>query len=186
MPSKYEIARPTIGKTAPLKELLIFDRENIAYLVGKEPYIAGTGNFQRALLLPGLLSALVLGIGITQSAVILDTLFIVFGFVLLGAAACWVPYRNRLLSAKGRIIQGRIIESDEYRKNLGSIKIPFVPVWMTGYGWEINALCAFRTPEGKVMSSRRRAIRNDLIEKITVDGTPIIILYRNERHYKVL
>ncbi|MCA0457635.1 MAG: hypothetical protein LCI00_26955 [Chloroflexi bacterium] len=186
MSSKYQIAIPTIGKVAPLKELFIFELANIPFLVGKEPYIAGTGSYERAILLPGFLAALSLGIGVMQSGIFLEVILIALGFILLGAAACWVPYRNRLLSTQGKIIQGRIIESDEYRKNLGSVKVPVLPVRVTSYGWEFSALCAFRTPEGKVISHRRRAIRNDLVEKTTVDGTPVIVLYRNDHHYKIL
>ncbi len=186
MSSKYEIVRPTIGKTAPLKELFIFESENIAYLVGKQPYIAGTSTYNRTMLLPCIFVGLLLLLAVIQSSIRLESLLGALFFLVLGMGLCWFPYRNRLLSLEGKVIQGRIIETQENYKKVEHHGIPFIPISFVRYGWEINALCAFRTPEGKVISSRRRAIRNDLVEKITIDGTPIIVIYRNEHHYKIL
>jgi hypothetical protein len=97
----------------------------------------------------------------------------------IGGVLCWFTYRRKLLSKEGKLIQGRIIETQEGERRMG-------PRWLDIYGWQFSALCAFRTPEGKVISARRHAVRNDLKNKIIVDGTPIVVLYRNPRHFKVL
>lgn len=191
MTSKYEIVIPTIGKVAPLKDLFIFELENLHFLVGKSDTIWRTGSYERALFLPSVVAIIILVIGILQSGVFLQALLIALCVFGLGIASCWVPYRNRLLSKEGKLIQGRIIETDEYKKEIGST--PIVPVgpirvWRVHYGWEISALCAFRNPEdqSKVISTRRKAIRNDLVNKVIIDGTPIVVLYRNPHHFKVL
>jgi hypothetical protein len=189
MASKYDIVVPTIGKIAPLKDLFLFDLANRYFLLGTETYIAEPSNFQRKLLTSAVFSAILVIIVLPQWTLPLQLFLLGLIFAGLGFVWGWMPYRDRLLSREGRLIQGRIIENDQYRTRLGSIpEMPLGPVRISRvyYGWEVSALCAFRTPDGKVLSTRRRAIRNDLKNKAIIDGTPIVVLYRNPRHFKVL
>jgi len=185
MPSKYDIVIPTVGKVAPLKDLFIFDLENLHFLVGKSENIWRTGSYVRSLALPMILAVILIVIGIMSPY---GGFFPDLGFALcvlgIGGVLCWFTYRRRLLSKEGKLIQGRIIDTQEKQRwRVGMIG----PVLFAGQGgWQFSALCAFRTPEGKVISTRRKAIRNDLKDKMIIDGTPIVVLYRNPRHFKVL
>ena len=183
MASKYDIVVPMIGKVAPLKDLFIFDLGNIPFLVGKAETIWGPSSYQRAFLMPGIVAAIILLIGIFAAS-FFQVFLVALGILGLGVLACWSPYRNQLLSKEGKLIQGRIIETQEkQRRHIGLIG----PILFIHYGgWEFGALCAFRTPEGKVISTRRYAVRNDLKDKVIVDGTPIVVLYCNPQHFKVL
>ncbi len=176
MASKYDIVVPTIGKIAPLKDLFLFDLENLHFLVGKSDTFWGTGSYIRALSLPVVL--IVIGIMSPYGGFSFD-----FGLALcilgIGGVLCWFTYRRQLLSKEGKLIQGRIIETQEREKRMR-------PIWLDIYGWQFDALCAFRTPDGKIISTRNGTIRNDLENKIIMDGTPIVVLYRNPRHFKVL
>ncbi|MBI1281482.1 MAG: hypothetical protein GC179_25370 [Anaerolineaceae bacterium] len=138
MSSKYDIVVPTIGKVAPLKDLFIFDLENLHFLVGKSDTIWRTGSYERALLIPTIVAIIVLVIGVLQSGVFFEAFLCALAIFSLGLISCWVPYRNRLLSREGKLIQGRIIETDEYKKEVGSTPIvPIGPVrvWRVHYGW---------------------------------------------------
>lgn len=180
MTSKYEIVIPTIGKLAPLKDLFLFDLENLHFLIGKSKTIWGTGSYTRALLLPVPLAVILIIIGMMSPY---GGFSFDFGLALcilgIGGMLCWFTYRRQLLSKEGKLIQGRIIETQERQMRMR-------PIWLDIYGWQFGALCAFRTPEGKVISTRRYAVRNDLENKIISEGTSIVVLYRNSRHFKVL
>ena len=180
MPSKYDIVVPTIGKVAPLKDLFLFDLENLHFLIGKSDTIWRAGTYLGSLIVPVILAVVLIIIGIMSPYggffPDLEIALVVLG---IGAVLCWFTYQRRLLSKDGKAIQGRIIETEEREKRMG-------PRWLDIYGWQFGALCAFRTPEGKVISVRRYAVRNDLKDKVIADGTPIVVLYRNSRHYKVL
>jgi hypothetical protein len=180
MASKYDIVVPTLGKVAPLKDLFLFDLENLHFLIGKSKTIWGTGTYIRALLVPSIVAMMILVMGILSpyGGFSFDFL-IALGVLGIGGGLCWFTYRKQLLSKEGKLIQGRIIETHEHSKRLG-------PRWLDIYGWQFGATCAFRTPEGQVISNQRYAIRNDLINKVIMDGTPIVVLYRNPHHYKVL
>jgi hypothetical protein len=180
MPSKYEIVVPTIGKVAPLKDLFLFDLENLHFLVGKSDKIWGTGSYARSMVIPVVLAVVLIIIGIMSPyGGFLPDLVMALGVLGIGAVLCWFIYRRRLLSKDGKLIQGRIIETDEGEKRMG-------PRWLDIYGWQFGALCAFRTPEGKAISARRYAVRNDLKDKVIANGTPVLVLYRNPHHFKVL
>jgi hypothetical protein len=180
MASKYDIVVPTIGKVAPLKDLFLFDLENLHFLIGKSKTIWGTGSYALKLVVPCVLAAIIVTIGVTSPyGAFWSNLLIALGILGIGAGLCWFTYRNQLLSKDGKLIQGRIIETKEGQRRMG-------PRWLDIYGWQFGALCAFRTPDGKVVSTYRYAVRNDLEDKIISEGTPILVLYRNPRHFKVL
>jgi hypothetical protein len=184
MPKKYSIVVPKTGKFAPIDELFLFETGNWRFLVGEDQYIWGTGSYTRALTLPTLLAVATLLLGLTQPGVMLQAILVALVFLILGLAACWRPCRNRQLRQQGKLIQGRIITFDGYRAQVGAV--PFFCIRVVRYGWEVNALCGFRNPEGKAMSGRIRIIRNDLANRDIAEGTPVLILYRNDYHYKVL
>ena len=189
MTSKYDIVVPTIGKVAPLKDLFIFELGNIPFLVGKSKTICGASSYRRAFLLPVILAVVILLIGILAPAgIFLESFMIALVILALGVVACWSPYRNQLLSKEGKLIQGRIIATDEkeIRRRMPLLPVGPVHISLVSPAWKFGALCAFRTPDGKVISSRRYAIRNDLMNKVIMEGTPIVVLYSNPQHFKVL
>src|SRR5690349_17312727 len=114
MPSKYEIVVPTIGKVAPLKDLFIFDLENLHFLVGKSKTVWGTRSYTRSLIVPVILAIVLIIIGIMSPyGGFLPDLMMALSILGIGAVLCWFIYRRKLLSKESKLIQGRIIDTQE-------------------------------------------------------------------------
>jgi hypothetical protein len=182
MSKNYAIVVPTIGKVAPLSQLFLFEPRHARYLTGLDKSIEPT-TYQRAFLLPGILIVLCILLGLAQPDILPAVLVLVLFFALLGGVACWQVARTRYLCEHGKLIQGRIVDYDAgNRPHIGGA-FGVMAYWES---WGINALCGFRTPEGKVMSKRIRMTRRDLANQDIQDGTPIVVLYLNENRYKIL
>lgn len=182
MSKNYTIVVPTIGKVALLSQLFLFHPRHTRYLIGLDKSIDPI-TYPRAFLLPGVLIVLSLLLGLVQPESLPAIAFLVLFFALLGVLACWLVARTRYLCANGKLIQGRIVDYQAGNKPQIAGAFGFI---LYREAWGINALCGFRTPEGKVISKRVRMERRDLANQDIQDGTPIVVLYLNESRYKIL
>jgi hypothetical protein len=84
----------------------------------------------------------------------------------------WVYFRMRRLAAGGQLIAGKITEAKGSR--------------VKG-GYQVSVRYTFLTPEGESLKGYETGIRNDLRDQILPDaGTPVVVLYLNNRLYKML
>jgi Protein of unknown function (DUF3592) len=99
----------------------------------------------------------------------------------------WQFWRDDTLIRKGRLLMGEVVKCQ------GTLNVTKTSLDGKGYGsplrgtYLIELSYVFHTPEGKEVEATAKSRRNDLIDQRLPElGTPVAILYLNERRYKVL
>lgn len=182
MPPSTKIVVPSIGKIASLGELFLFNVQHALFLTGRSKYIQPY-SYSRALFAPGLLMIILIGIGVLQPAILPYMLIISVLVAIAAWFACDSVARTRKLCEEGKLIQGRIVDYQTGKSLASYSRFNLIAGREMSY---INALCGFRTPDGKTLQKRIKIVFDDSFDNPAREGSPIAVLYLNEQIYRVL